>query len=715
MRNYQRKERGSYYTPAGIASYLSKHALGRLISARLREYEPALPYERLDDLLANLNTERSKRLVTQILPHLRILDPCCGDGAFLIAALDTLLQVYDAAIGQLDRLADPELQPWWAAAGDSTAAGIGALKRRIVCENLYGVDISAAAVALARARLRAEAQLAANSDVGNIRVGNALVGLLKLPIEGGADAAPDLMLLAEFERLGVKGGSDKDKTGPLAQADIAALQPFHWAAEFPAIVGGGGFDVVLTNPPWEIFKPQAKEFFAQHSDLVSKKRMDIHAFLIEQRRLLRDPEVAAAWRAYLARFPLLSAYYRRAPQYAHQSAMIGKRRTSSDANLYKLFVEQCYNLLGAGGECGMVIPSGIYTDLGATALRQMLFEKTEISGLFCFENRRAIFNAVDNRFKFVALNFGKGRQTVTFPAAFMCHDVSELADFPNPASVRLAVGLMQRLAPSSWSVMELKSQQDVGIVEKMLCFPLPGAGEGVRLRLSSELHMTSDSHLFQTQATPTSLPLYEGKMIWQFDSSYAPPRYWVDEQAGRKALLGKRQDEGQALGYQCDRLAIRAIASSTNQRSLIASIIPAGVFCGNSLLVSATTLPHAEMLFYAALLNSYVLDWFIRMKVTTNINMFYIYQLPLPCYRAHEPYFDQIVQRAQQLNCPPAAGGAGAKKQRTQLRAALDASVAHLYGLSGEEFAHILSTFKMTKEISDFILAEYARLKVAAL
>ncbi|MFB2982630.1 Eco57I restriction-modification methylase domain-containing protein [Microseira sp. BLCC-F43] len=72
----------------------------------------------------------------------------------------------------------------------------------------------------------------------------------------------NLLLLDEFsQRLGIKYEevqlSGKSKKRVLKIDDIAALKPFHWGYHFDKVLEQGGFDAIITNPPWETFKPNS--------------------------------------------------------------------------------------------------------------------------------------------------------------------------------------------------------------------------------------------------------------------------------------------------------------------------------------------------------------------------------------------------------------------------------------------------------------------------
>ncbi|MEY3219892.1 MAG: hypothetical protein RIT27_1249 [Pseudomonadota bacterium] len=800
------KQFGAYYTRPEITDYLSEQTIYKLLLDKINL--PAIPelnwearqFKDISDLLLKLDAPLCQKLLFEILPNLSILDPACGSGAFLVAAMKTLINVYAAIIGKINFLNNTALNNWLKNAEKAHKSIHYFIKKQIITNNLYGVDIMPEAMEIAKLRLflalvssaQTVEQLEPLPNIDfNIMAGNSLIGLLHVDeksfeqqdlfsgksyrqvliaknemIANYKDATTynkDLghlrnyiadykrkdyvilnhLLLEEFSKLKIQfeqatWDDKKNKEGKpikrlLTLEDIEQLQPFHWGYEFDQIFEKGGFDAIITNPPWEVFKPQAKEFFADYSEWVTKNKMTIKDFEKEKSHLLSNPETKTAWLNYQSQFSFVSLYFRNSLQYQHQTAVVNGKKTGSDINLYKLFAEQCFNLLKEKGECGIVIPSGIYTDLGTTGLRNLLFNQTNITGLFCFENNKLIFEGVHRSFKFVVLTFVKTKDhfhartwerenNQSFPVAFMRHEVSELTDFPNAHSLKLSIDLIKKLSPDSFSIMEFKTPLDIHIAEKMLKFPLLGEtlGQTWNLKLTNEFHMTNDSHLFKTENAVGRLPLYEGKMIHQFTHLWgdSKPKYWIDETEGRKALLGKKEDSGEKLDYQCYRLAYRAIASSTNERALIATIIPP-CFTGNSVNISKQ-LDSFSLLICVSFFNSFVADWLLRQKVSANINMFYVYQLPIPRLGIKDEWFKEIVEKSAGLICTTeefedlrkALEEEGFEiernKSREQLRAELDAIVAVIYGLTEEELEHILSTFPLVEEdIKRNVLVEF--------
>lgn len=227
--------------------------------------------------------------------------------------------------------------------------------------------------------------------------------------------------------------------------------------------------------------------------------------------------------------------------------------------------------------------------------------------------------------------------------------------------------------------------------------------------------MTNESKLFETAPGKDRLALYDGKMIWQFDDRFAPPRYWVDEKRGRAARIGRREDRSQRLDYQGYRLGFCDIARNTDTRTLICTVIPPA-FHGNKLPTvrifddeGRRLIGPAEQLFVCAVWNSFVLDWMIRQKVSATLNFFYLFQLPLQRLSEADPEFRPIDGRAARLICTTREfaelaqvvgvgsheAGAADPAERARLRAELDGLIAHLYGLTEAEFAHVLRAFPL--------------------
>ncbi|NCR56634.1 MAG: ATP-binding protein [Microcystis aeruginosa LL13-06] len=790
---------GAYYTRPEITEYLCDRTINKWIVERSNQLYPRKQFASISELLINLDSPLCEILIKDILPQLSILDPACGSGAFLVAAMKTLIAIYSGVIGTIELRGDSKLKQWLTEVRKSHPSLGYYIKKRIISDNLYGVDIMEEATEIAKLRLFLALVAAAQSVTEleplpnidfNIMSGNSLIGLIRVDgksfnlmqtltaqnyqtilteknrsIElykehafqlGEVQGTPqenrlqmlrnhiedvnresvqklNQILLDEFSgKLSIKYESaqltGKAKKRLLTLSDMQSLKPFHWGYHFDKLITEkGGFDVIITNPPWEVFKPQAKEFFSQHSDLVTKNKMDIKTFEKEQKKLLTNPEIAQAWLDYQSQYPYVNLYFRSSEQYKNQISIVNGKKQGTDINLYKLFVEQCFNLLHPQGECGMVIPSGIYTDLGTKQLREMLFSQCQLGTVFGLSNEKFIFEGVDHRFKFCLFDFAKGKNTNNFKAVFRINPREAISKdklgiflYNKDEQVRISTNLIRKLSPDSLSVMEFKQDIDIQIAEKMSRFTLLGETlpDTWNLKLTREFHMTDDSYLFKTEPAKGRLPLYEGKMIHQFTHQYALPKYWLDEKEARQALLKRGEvDKGQILDYQTYRLGFRSVSSSTNERSLISSLIPKLVFCGNSLSISECEQNNFQdnqsfKIFIVAVLNSFLIDWMLRQKVSQNLNFFYIYQLPIPRLKEGDRYFEEIVENAAKLICVSEEfdelakevgigshkNGVTEETERAKIRAKLDAIVAHLYELNEIEFQHILSTFPLVSE-----------------
>ncbi|MFM5892802.1 MAG: Eco57I restriction-modification methylase domain-containing protein, partial [Dolichospermum sp.] len=430
----------------------------------------------------NLNNQLCQQLLDEILPQLSILDPACGSGAFLVAALQHLIKIYTAIFEFIQVSGNAENQARLIKIKQDHPSLDYYIKKRVITDNLYGVDIMEEAVEIAKLRLFLSLVASAetvddleplpNVDF-NIMSGNSLIGLIRVDdqrfdymgeikqgnilqslnsqnyqailkeknesiskykehafiiadVEGteqedrlqflrdnishvNRESAVKLnqLLLDEFGNLKIKYEEVQLKGKPVKRvlniADMEVLKPFHWGYHFDQIIARGGFDIILGNPPWEVFQTDEKEFFQRFDNLIQKKKLDIKAWTKQFNKFMEDEEMRQAWLDYCSGYPHVSAYFKNAEQYRNQKSLVDGKSVARKINLYAVFLEQCCNLLSENGECGLVIPSGIYTDLGTKQLREMLFSQTKITGLFCFENRKAIFQGVDSRFKFVVL------------------------------------------------------------------------------------------------------------------------------------------------------------------------------------------------------------------------------------------------------------------------------------------------------------------------
>jgi hypothetical protein len=501
-----------------------------------------------------------------------------------------------------------------------------------------------------------------------------------------------------------------------------------------------GFDGIIGNPPWEGFKPVRKEFaagFYRGKPQFSKLGMDGPTFekwFAEE--LNTNPEFDARWGEY-------EAYYERNKEYFGRCY---KYQGTGDWNLFKLFIERDLFFVRQGGQLSLLVPSSIQTDEGCADLRRWFTTENRLDELTSFENRgytvtengrektKQIFPDVDSRFKFGFFKVVKGLPTPPnhiFDARFYLHDPKDVYAPP----IKFGVEMINRFSPHNRSFMEFRSSTDYTLATKIRAQHRLLGEFGYTLR--RELHMTGDSHFFKKlegkKPSAKEILLYEGKMIHQYDAKYVPAAFAVDEAELREELLRKEifrlaqfvrdekledldgqpvpkereeldrfllnifQKRGFKLQYESERFVYREVASSTNERTIIAAIVPARVTMSHTLMylspfsyevdrkqkLQQPKLDAGKVLCLLCLANSLPLNFYIRSKVSTHVSAFQFLELPIP-----------ELTTAQQQKLVEAAGKLLKNPRDVAERAALETFIARdLYGLTRDDWRHLTGTF----------------------
>ena len=249
-----KKAGGVYYTPTYIVDYIVKSTVGRLLEGK----------------------------TVKQAAELRILDPACGSGSFLIGAYQYLLDWHLKKYSEHPEKHRKELVQGRGGEWRLTTAE----KKRILLANIYGVDIDAQAVETTKLSLllkvlegetsaTIESQLSflherALPDLAaNIKCGNSLIG----------------SEFYEDQQLGLSG---------LGEEERYRINIFDWEAEFPLVLGGAvpeemrGFDAVIGNPPYiriqnlKEFAPSEVEFYKHRYVSASKGNYDIYVVFVER-------------------------------------------------------------------------------------------------------------------------------------------------------------------------------------------------------------------------------------------------------------------------------------------------------------------------------------------------------------------------------------------------------------------------------------------------
>ncbi|EAL7365250.1 class I SAM-dependent DNA methyltransferase, partial [Campylobacter jejuni] len=394
---------------------------------------------------------------------------------------------------------------------------------------------------------------------------------------------------------------------------------FNYELEFPEITENQvfkGFDIIIGNPPWDKTKFSDSDFFPQYKSdyrsLIASKKKEIQDNLLAKDYIKQNYEKQKAY------INDLNEYYKKA---------YPLNKGSGDGNLFRLFVEKNLSLLKQDGNLAYVLPSALMFEDGSLILRKEILENKTLEYFYSFENNKAIFIDVHRSYKFALMLIKNTQANHTHKIKMMFYktDINSLKNKDEILTLNLKD--IKKLSPTHLALMELKDKQALEILRKSYNAFQNLSFDYIDFR--RELDMTNDKDLFIEEFREGLLPLYEGKMIHQFDANFSQATYFLekakfDERLKSKELYRAKKATGKELNpklikYDREffRLGYRKIASDTNERTLIASLLPKNCGGADSTysnipkqyvlkddVICMDIVPYERILFVLALFNS---------------------------------------------------------------------------------------------------------------
>ncbi len=541
-----------------------------------------------------------------------------------------------------------------------------------------------------------------------------------------------------------------------SQAD--AYRFCHWHLEFPEVFFslkredthpwgiGGGFDAVLGNPPWDKVKMEEVPWFTQHDPAIATA-----GTAAQRKEKIADlkhtnPRLLALFEEDKRRIENESKFLRVSGLYPLSAV--------GDVNTYAVFTELNRNLTAPAGRAGFIVPTGIATDKGTSALFGDLAGKDRIDSLYSFDNRLQIFPGVHSSYRFCLLTLrGALLRGKASDYAFFLEKTDDLKE--RERHFGMTGDELRLFNPNTGNCPTFRNARDKQIADKVYrnCPVLMReAREGIPeenpwgIEYRRMFDMSNDSDKFWTRErlqaagyVPTAnrwrkgknwmLPLYEGKMIYLFDHRYATyagatqtqlnsgqlpkltdeehgdpwklpmPQYWVD----KKEAINKLSEAALAV------ISFRDITNATNQRTMVTCVAPYGAF-GNKAPILVPQVENQQNLLVCTM-SSLMFDFIARMSVGgTNMNLYILKQLPvlsLHTICTHNALHNMLFLCSLELlytswdlypwalkdlgmNIPPYRWD---PERRHKLEALLNAIAAWLYGVDEQDLDYILDTF----------------------
>lgn len=574
--------------------------------------------------------------------------------------------------------------------------------------------------------------------------------------------------------------------------EIAEYNPLHWVVEFAEVYAEGGFDTIIANPPWDRLTANRDTFFSRFDD-----RYDVGFRVLPPSEadarvdeLLEEDDIKSSWEEFRRQMDQRSTYFRNSDTYDLQDPEVFDRKVGAEDDLSRLFLERAFELARNDSHTAFVLPGNLWLGASAKDLRRHLLDNTDFHTFAQFINKD-IFANVEDRKRICIMAFRNDGETDTVHGAFEDGGTSILNDF-DTASVPVSRDLLERFSPESFVFPYIRSDEQISILNTLIQHPCIYTADQDEWFIDpyAELHRTNDRDRFVENQADGDYPVYGGRNIYQYsyDNTHLDiqtPEFWsVDDGSEDDAkqrirekkqgdlknaiyhdlnlkgssmkgavndLLSKRRSRELETGdvlLDCTapRLVYRNIGLPTDERTMIAAVIPDGIVCHNKVQTIQRFEPRPESrdeleeyplhkvyesiftekeLFAAlGLLNSLPFGYLMRSKIDSTISKYKVKECQMPRLTDGVDWFEYIWRRAARLNCygpqfedlceeldiTPAT----TKTERDRLRAEIDAAAFSVYGLSDDEAEYLVNDFYrtddptlMTDDYFDSVLAKY--------
>jgi hypothetical protein len=593
----------------------------------------------------------------------------------------------------------------------------------------------------------------------------------------------DEKVLEQFKAAGVED---------ITLDEVQDYSPFHWVLEFATVYRDGKFDVVIGNPPWDVLTSDKDEFFTKYDPQFRTYPDSKKEKVVKEK--LSESEISSAWEKHQEHPDILGAYFRETPSYDLQSPDIGGQ---GKTDLSLLFLERIFDLSSSDGYTSVVMPGKLFTGTSGKDLRLHLLDETTVHDIIGFENK-GIFQGVDDRQKFGILSYHNQGQSDNIRCIFLCRDTSILKDieqhtFDVPAEV------LRQYSPKTAIFPQVENERELNIIDTITNHVSIGTRQNDEWYIDlyrEELNRTRDSDRFVETESNGEYPVYGGGNIWQYhyDSTLREDinkhTLWsVEEETDPEKSAKKRIREknlrrlkkeiyesfdgtGSQIGFVNDlleesrgeglqeedvlldcteyRIGLRHISNNTNERSLVAAVLPKGVVCHDKCpnirpyeidpsrndlsdsplhSVYRRIFSDKELFVTLGILNSISFDYIIRTKLDTSLSMNMLGACHAPKLTKGDNWFEYISERSAKLNCYGAEFSDMRKRlggiepvtkepERKRLQAQIDAAAFHAYGFDRQDVKFILDDFHrvknprvMTEKYFDMVFEEFDQLK----